>query len=473
MPGSGKRSITATLVLAAVAGLQLQAGSVQTPANALGAMSTAVEALTRKVSPTVVQVLVSGYGPVEEEGRQNTSVIGRQHSLGSGVIVDSNGYIVTNAHVVLGAQRIRVVQTADSGETGSGLPIAKTRSFQAKIVGLDKNTDLAILKVEATGLPMLPIGNYGDLHQGQLVLAFGSPQGLENSVTMGVVSSVMRQPNPDRPMIYIQTDAAVNPGNSGGPLVDVAGNLVGLNTFILSQSGGNEGLGFAIPSAIVRFVYDEVRAHGHVHQRRIGVAFQTITPALAEGLNLGRDSGLIVADVAPGGPAATAGLRIQDVVTKLDGSPIVSLPMFSMALYRKAHGDSVSFDVLRGAEALTFKVPVGEQQQSDFDDLGDLADPQKSLVPELGVMAVGITPKIAEMVSQDLRIDSGVIVAARAESTAETALEPGDVIHGLNGTSIDSLEGLRAALKALKPGDAVALQLERDGKLMYLSFDLE
>ena len=199
--------------------------------------SAALEELSLKVSPSVVKVLVTGYGPIGEEGHENAGLIGRQHAIGSGVIVDPSGYIVTNAHVVEGALAVRVVLAPPAGsrENAASPGPARTRTLKARIAGVDKETDLAVLKVDAEGLPALEIADYRKLRQGQLVLAFGSPEGLEDSMSMGVVSSVMRQPDPDKPRIYIQTDAAVNPGNSGGPLVDLDGNVVGINTFILSE----------------------------------------------------------------------------------------------------------------------------------------------------------------------------------------------------------------------------------------------
>jgi serine protease Do len=205
--------------------------------------------------------------------------IGRQHVTGSGVILDPDGYIITNAHVLAGAQRDRVVLSPLSGGSPEAVLTSFTRDLDAKIVGQDKDMDLALLKIDAAGLPSLPLGDYGKLRQGQVVLAFGSPEGLENSVTMGVISSVARQANPSRPMIYVQTDAPINPGNSGGPLVDVDGNVVGINTFIMTQGGmGSEGLGFAIPCAVVKFAYPQLKEHGHVHRGHIGAAVQAITP---------------------------------------------------------------------------------------------------------------------------------------------------------------------------------------------------
>ncbi len=463
--------LCATQLLAATA-LREPARPAAPAADALRRMSDNFEALARKVSPAVVKILVTGYGPVARNGSRETALVGRQHGIGSGAIVDSNGYIITNAHVVAGAQRVRVVLTPlPHGQESA--PLAKTRLLNAKIASVDRDTDLAVLKVEATGLPTLPIGDYRKLRQGQVVLAFGSPEGLDDSLTMGVVSSVMRQLDPDQPMMYIQTDAAINPGNSGGPLVDVDGNLVGINTFILSQSGGNEGIGFAIPSVIVHFVYQEVLAHGHVHRPNIGADLQVISPALAAGLKLPRDSGLIVSDVDPDGPAGTAGLKVQDIVLALDGAPVENLPAFQAALYPKAHGGPATLEVLRGAQRLTLKVPVVEEQQSELDDLGSVLNPETSLVQPLGILGVEIDRKIAGMLP-GLRINAGVLVAAIAAGAAlETGLRSGDVIHAVNGTAIASLEGLRAALDGLKPGDAVALQLEREGSLMYLAFELE
>ena len=443
--------------------------------DALRKTSEALEELSLKVSPSVVKVLVTQYGPIGDDSHQNTGLIGRQHAIGSGVIVDPSGYIVTNAHVVEGAIEVRIVLAPlpGSGENASSPGPARTRILKAKIAGVDKETDLAVLKVDAEGLPALEIGDYRKLRQGQLVLAFGSPQGLEDSMSMGVISSVMRQPDPDKPRVYIQTDAAVNPGNSGGPLVDLDGTVVGINTFILSESGGSEGLNFAIPSVVVRFVYQEIRAHGHVRRPRIGVNVQAISSTLAAGLGLKREWGLIVSDMSPDGPAGKAGLQVGDILVSLDGAPVANLPGFETALFGRPHGNPVAIEVLRGSQKLSFTVPVVEEAESQFDDLAELVNPDKSLVRGLGILGVEIAGPVSEMLS-DLRIKTGVIVAARAaDATQETELKTGDVIHALNGAKIDSLEGLRAAVGRFKPGDAVALQIERDGILMFVAFELE
>jgi serine protease Do len=194
------------------------------PADApqiLQELNSALEELVQKVSPAVVQVLVSGYGPIEGSSRGEAALVGRQSAVGSGVIVDPDGYIMTNAHVVEGAQRIRVVLPSPALDIPQVSPTGKERVLEAKLIGLHQDSDLALLKIEATGLPILELGSARRVHQGQLVFAIGSPEGLQNSVTMGVISSVGRQPDPGKPMVYLQTDAPINPGNSGGPLVDI------------------------------------------------------------------------------------------------------------------------------------------------------------------------------------------------------------------------------------------------------------
>ena len=276
-------------------------------ATALVELNNALEGLAAKVSPAVVQILVTSYGPVHEENHTQTALIVRQHAVGSGVIVDPNGYIITNAHVIEGAQRIRVALPLPA-DNGRVVPLGKRRILEARLVGEHKETDLALLKIDETDLPTLPLLSQQRPRVGQLVFAIGSPEGLQNSVTMGVVSATARQADPDKPLSYIQTDAPINPGNSGGPLVDMNGSVIGINTFILSSGGGSEGLGFAIPARIVEFVYQSLRLHGHVHRVEIGAAAQEITPTLAEGLHLAQRWGVTIADVKPDGPAAAAGL---------------------------------------------------------------------------------------------------------------------------------------------------------------------
>ncbi len=432
----------------------------------------ALEALASKVSPAVVQILVTGYGSLHEESRTQTALIVRQQAVGSGVIVDPSGYIITNAHVVEGAQRIRVALPIP-GDSGHAVPIGKRHILEARLVGVHKETDLALLKISETDLPTLPLLSQQRPRVGQLVFAIGSPEGLQNSVTMGVVSAVSRQADPDKPLTYIQTDAPINPGNSGGPLVDMNGAVVGINTFILSQGGGSEGLGFAIPARIVDFVYHSLRKYGHVHRVEIGAVAQEINPTIAEGLHLAQRWGVIVADVKPDGPAATAGLQVQDIILTADGRRVETLPQLSSALYLHRLDQLLKLEILRGQERKILYVPAIEERDP-MDQLFDAADPQKSLVPRLGILAIDLTPELRKQISS-LRISSGVVVLGRAADliTPETGLQTGDVIHALNTTPIASMEALRAAVLALKTGDPVVLQVERSDGLTYLSFEME
>jgi serine protease Do len=445
-------------------------------ADFLKQFSASLDALSAQVSPAVVQILVTGYRALEDKDDSDTALIGKQRSLGSGVIVDPTGYIITNAHVVKGAQRVRVVLTTP---TVSESQVNSTLSDHlppkdAKIVGTAPEFDLALLKIDGKDLPALPFADYAKLKKGQLVLAFGNPEGLENSVSMGVVSAVARQLETENPFVYIQTDAPINPGNSGGPLVDVDGHLVGINTVILSESGGSQGLGFAIPSSVVRFVYEQLRTQGHVHHGIIGASLQDITPDLAAGLGLKRQQGVIVADVEPDGPAEKAGIQIQDVILNVEGREIGNVPLAQMIISTRPPGTIVKVTVLRAAQTLTFDVAVADQR-NDTERMADTMDPEKSLISRLGIFGVEITDEIANELGDDLRRPSGIVVVAKAADLlgAENDLEVGDVIHALNGKHIETIDALRGALNALHPGDPVVLQIERDSHFMYLAFELD
>jgi serine protease Do len=443
------------------------------PAPVLQQLNSAIEQLTARISPAVVQILVTGYGPVDE-GRGQTALISREHAIGSGVVVDSNGYIMTNAHVVLGAQQIHVALPMPSVDHPEQIaPVGKQRVVEARLIGLHKDTDLALLKIEQTGLPTLALGSSRAVHQGQLVFAFGSPEGLENSVTMGVVSSVARQADPNRPLVYIQTDAPINPGNSGGPLVDADGYVIGINTFILSEAGGSEGLGFAIPARIVRFVYESLRKYGHVHRIEVEAGAQTITPSLAKGLGLAQNWGVIIDDVTPGGPAEAGGLKVGDIVISADGRMIGTLPAFTSALYLHPLDQSLKLEILRGTDRKTLIIAALEMKDS-MDALSELASSENNLVPQLGILALDLNDDLRSMLGT-LRNPSGVVVVARVADfmSSATGLQTGDVIHSVNRTPTDSLSALREALKQIKPRDAVVLQVERGGGLQWLAFDLE
>jgi len=445
------------------------------PADVMHQMSSSFENLARRVSPSVVEVMVTGFGSASDEDETASTAVGRQRSLGAGVIVDSNGYIITNYHVVKGADRVRVVLTPSGGADSQPTALLKShgRILPARIVGYSKIVDVAVLKVEATGLPALPIGSYEHVQKGQLVLAFGSPEGLENSVSLGLISSVLRQTDSDNPMVYIQTDAAINPGNSGGPLVDVDGNVVGINTFIYTKSGGNEGIGFAIPSGIARYAYEQIREYGRVRRRTIGAEVQSLTPDIAQGLGISTDVGVIVSDVFPGSRAEHAGLKIQDVITGVDGIPVDNVPLFTLSLYLFSKSDSAKLQIVRAGKRLDIVVPIYEPR-NEAGQLSELSDPRKDLIPRLGIVGVTLTPEVLATLG-DTRSPSGVLVTSLVadQLAVDSGLMEADVIYSLNRIPVSSVDTLRAEFNKLKPGDAAVMQVERNGKLTYVSFQME
>lgn len=440
--------------------------------DALHVFNDSVQQLTERVSGAVVQVLTSGLSVSEGTSGNTAAVLSPERGTGAGVILTSDGYIMTNAHVVVNARRIRVLlndrERQRSSEAGG-----MRGPLDGKLIGLDRLTDLALIKVEAKGLPSLTLADSSELRQGEVVFAFGSPLGLDNSVSMGVISATARQLDPNNPMIFIQTDAPINPGNSGGPLIDVDGNVVGLNTLILSQSGGSEGIGFAVPSNIVRSIYEQLKQDGHVHRGQIGVFVQTITPALAKGLSLPREEGVILEDVIPGGPADAAGLKVGDIVLTVAGHPVHNLREFALSLYRFKIGERAQLEIQRDGRKLNVAVPVIERTDDPM-RFADLVNQRQNQIPKLSVLGLTVNEQIKGLLPE-LRIPSGVVVAARTGKSDYWGddLQQGDVIHAVNGKAVVDIATLRTAINDIPANTPLVLQVERAGTLNYFVLETD
>ena len=442
------------------------AANARPNATALTAFSQSLEALAARVDPAVVQIISTGYGRSDENERGSASLLTRQRSTGSGVILSADGYIVTNNHVVQGARKIEVKLAVGPGNT-------KETVVQAKLVGADRQTDLAVIKIERTGLPQLTLGDLKDVRVGQVVMAFGSPFGLAGSVSMGVISSTSRQVREDDSVTYLQTDAPINPGNSGGPLVDTEGRVIGINTFILTQSGGSEGLGFAIPCDVVRSVFNQIRKDGHVHRGQLGIVAQPITPAMAKALKLPQDSGAITADVLPGGPADQAGMKIGDIIVAVNGNAIKDARDLESFIYSQALDNPVTMTVRRGDQNLSLTMKVIERAD-DPQRFADMVDPEKNIIPQLGVLVVEVDDRVKAMLP-GLRRGYGLAIAAETSDTPYSgeSLRVGDVIYEVNQVPAVTIRAVTSTLATLKSGDPVVIQVERDGSLMYVTLELE
>jgi len=442
--------------------------------DVLKELSGSFEEISQRCGRAVVQIFVRSYVP-SDSSDSSTELLTAQNSSGSGMILSPDGYILTNAHVVKGAHTVKVqlnvrmeAEARQQGDRSLNRPIAGT------LVGIDRDTDLAVIKIDKANLPYLTFGDSDELKQGQIVLALGNPLGLDNSVSMGVVSATSRQIKQDDPMVYIQTDAPINPGNSGGPLVDTDGKVMGINALILTQSGGSEGIGFAIPANIAREVYTQLKTHGHVHRAQLGLVAQTITPEMAEGLSLPTDHGVVVSDLEPDGPAAHGGIEADDVIVAMNGKPMVTLHQLEANVYRLSPGAKISLRIQRGENQMDLPVIAEEESGDELDALADLVDPVKNVVPQLGIVGLDITKQVLQLMPE-LRRPAGVVVAARKASAPYTgpALQTGDVIYAANRQVVSGVAQLRDTLGAMKSGQAVVLLVERSGHLIYVPLELD
>ena len=448
------------------------------PIQLLTQLDESLEEISRRCGRAVVEIRsrIFQHSDSETGGMQLTA----RNSSGSGIILSADGYILTNAHVVRGSHSLKVhldIAVAPD-ESGQKRREEIDKALPATVIGIDSRTDLALIKVDATQLPFISLGDSDQLRQGQLVLALGNPFGLDHSVTLGVVSAVSRQLKNDDALFYIQTDAPINPGNSGGPLVDTDGQVVGINTFMLSESGGSEGVGFAIPSNIAQLVYQQLRRDGSVHRAKLGLTAQTINGTLAAGLDLEIDHGVIVSDVEPVSPAAEAGIKSDDVIIAADGKKLRNAGELGAAVYRRQPGEQIVLRVRRGDEDVDIPVILNEHVSEEFgtlQELVDTLDPTKNSVAQLGIIGVDLSAPVLKMMS-DLRRPEGVVVAALSQDdkqqSAEASLRVGDVIYEVNRKVVRNVAELRSLIGNLNSGDAAAVLVERDGHLTYVPIEL-
>jgi serine protease Do len=367
-------------------------------------------------------------------------------SQGSGFIVSADGIVMTNAHVVKDAKEV-VVKLTDR------------REFVAKVLGADPKTDIAVLKIEAKNLPVATIGKSSDLKVGEWVLAIGSPYGFENTVTAGVVSAKGRSLPDDSAVPFIQTDAAVNPGNSGGPLFNSRGEVIGINSQIYSRTGGYQGLSFAIPMDLAGKVKDQIVAHGKVEHARLGVSVQEVNQALADSFKLDKPEGALVSSVEKDGPAGQAGLQPGDVIRKVDGHAVVSSGDLPALISQSVPGDKVQMDVWRKGAALQIEAKLGNANDKpvqvatskETESQGRLGLALRPLQPE-ELRAAGIA--------------NGLLIESSAGAAANAGVESGDVLLAINGTPVKSIDQVRVAVA--KSDKSIALLILRAGDTIFV-----
>jgi len=456
--------------------------------SSLEALDNAVEAVASRVTPAVVNVAVTSRGNEEmspnsdeqpgipqgalppgfeqffgPQGHGQFRVQPPQqqieHGIGSGIIISPDGYIVTNNHVVEGAVQIRVT-------------LNDRRVLTAKLIGTDKLTDLAVIKVDASGLPFISWGDSTRLHPGQSVLAFGSPFGyFQFSVTRGIVSALNR-PNPftddpRKPGSFIQTDAAINPGNSGGPLVNAHGELVGINTFIISNNGSFAGAGFAIPSQIARNIADSLIKNGTVHHGYLGIGMNDVTPENSSFFNLPDASGAIVSQVTPDSPAAKAGIKSGDVLREIDGTKIINGGALQVVVSSTAPGNTIALGIIRDGKPQTIHLKVGEFHAADAEVAGN-TESGKAHGGKLGLAVNDLTPEAREQLRIPVEVSGVAVQSVRPESPAEEAgLNPGDVILEVDRHPVKSADSFVSEVHSAPAGKDILLLVWSRGGASY------
>ncbi|AFL87710.1 trypsin-like serine protease with C-terminal PDZ domain [Terriglobus roseus DSM 18391] len=457
--------------------------------SSLAALDHDMETLAARVTPAVVNVAVTSRGSDDDEDGQTAQRgidpsdlppqlrqffgggggLGRgampqqqqlRHGVGSGVIISPDGYIVTNNHVVQGATQIKVT-------------LHDRRVLTGKVIGTDKLTDIAVVKVDAHDLPAISWGDSSKLQPGQTVLAFGSPFGvLQFSVTRGIVSAVNRaapfSSDARTPGGLIQTDAAVNPGNSGGPLVNAHGELVGINQMIATNSGSFAGASFAIPAATAKAIADQIIKTGSVHHGYLGIAMNDVTPQNAQFFNLDQALGAIVSQVTPGSPASNAGLKNGDVITSVNGKPIENGGALQVQVAQLTPGTKIDLGVLRNGSRQNINVALGEYKKDGEVAANDGDNGGQSNGGKLGLAMSDLTPEVRQQMNIPASVNGAAIAQVRPGSPAEDAgLQPGDVIMEVNRKPVASADQLASNIKTVPNGKEMLLLVWSNGGASY------
>jgi serine protease Do len=441
--------------------------------GALLSLDQAMETLAARVTPAVVNVAVTSrskpdmtdgqmqqlpdgvppiFGPFfNHPGRPQSQI---EHGIGSGVLISPDGYIVTNNHVIDGAVDINVT-------------LKDRRIMHAKLIGADPITDVAVIKVDGTNLPNAPWGNSTSLRPGQTVLAFGNPFGFRFTVTRGIVSGLNR-PNPfsrngRSPGSFIQTDAAINPGNSGGPLVDARGEVIGINTFLVSSSDSFSGMGFAIPTQIVRPTVEALISDGKVHHGYMGIGISDVTPENAKFFHVENNEGAVVTQVEPGSPAAKAGLKVGDVIIELDGQKVSDASQLQIEVGQKEPGSSIKLGVLRDGKNINESVTLEEMGSRDHE--GKDSARNSNGKPRWGLGLTDMTPELREQLQASSDLHGAIVEHVQPGSAADNAgLQRGDVIVEVNRQPVQNADDVQKALSAVPKGqDALVLVWSNGG----------
>jgi serine protease Do len=374
---------------------------------------------------------------------------GVMHAQGSGFLVSSDGIVLTNAHVVDGAKEVMV-------------KLANHREYKAKVLGADKISDIAVLKIDAHDLPTVHLGNSDQLNVGDYVLAIGEPFGLEETATAGIVSAKGRSLPGDGYVPFIQTDAAVNPGNSGGPLFDAGGSVVGINAQIYSNSGGYQGVSFAIPINVAMQVKDQIVKTGKVAHARLGVEVQTLTQSLADSFKMPSPNGALVAKVEPESAAAQAGIKAGDVILKLNGHDVIDAGQLSAAVGAVAPGDKVQLQIWRDGKTMSVSATVGTVGGSELADNGNPSSPQA----RLGLAVRPLNPDEKRQAG----LSAGLVVEDVQGRAAEAGIQPGDVVVSVDGTPVQSVGQLRKLVQ--EHDKQIALLIQRGENRLFIPVTL-